>query len=62
MIIKQEKEYRPLVITLETVEEYNSFFKIIDESMEHKRSVFMDDGSCSLAKQLAHYADNNTQE
>jgi len=42
MLIEQEKEFKPLVITIQTREEYDVFFSIINEAIDKRVKVFMD--------------------
>ena len=60
MIIKQEKEFKPLTITLETKEDYDSFFNIVEEALDKKVKVFMSEKSgWEMARQLSDFATNN---
>ena len=61
MKIKQEKEFKPLTITLETKEEYDSFFKIVNEAVNvHSGEAgYMEKDDYELARQLSNFDTNN---
>lgn len=61
MQIKQTKDFKPLTITLETQDEYNDFFRIIEESLapDPVDSGFMTGRSTSMAVELSTFASNN---
>ena len=59
MKIEQKKEYKPVNITLESEEEYISFFQIIEEAQDKTTKIFMDSLSRSMALKLSDFATNN---
>ena len=60
MEIKQKKEFQPVTLTLETEEEYISFFQIIEEANDKMTKLYMDSLSKQIAKELSDFATNNT--
>jgi len=59
MIINQEKEYKPLSLTLETRDEYHALAAIIDEALDSKEPNYMTPNSIEMAGVLSEYFTNN---
>jgi hypothetical protein len=60
MKIEQEKEFKPLTITLETKEDYDDFFNIIEEANDKRVKVFMSQRAEAMGRELSGFATNNT--
>ena len=61
MKIEQEKEFKPVTITLETKQEYDHFFNIIEEALDRKVKVFIRQKSnLEMARMLSEFATHNT--
>ena len=56
MIIKQEKVFKPITITLETQQEYNAFVEIIDEAenVKPERRAYMGSDAVHLAVDMSN--------
>ena len=59
MKILQEKDFKPVVITLETENDYDNFIQIIDEANDKNVKVHMSDGAKKMAVEIADFATNN---
>ncbi len=61
MKINQEKEFKPLTITIETQEEYTAIQRIIDEAnfIPAKDRTYMDDTSAKMAIVIADWFSDN---
>lgn len=60
MRINQEPSFKPLIIELQTKQEYDDFFRIVDEALDKNTPVFMTISSRELAGELSEFATNNT--
>jgi len=60
MIIQQDKEYKPVTITLETKSEYNAFFRIIDSVELNDKPDHTSHKAINMARELSNFATNNT--
>lgn len=61
MIIKQEKIFKPITITLETQQEYNAFVDIIDEAenVKPERRAYMGPDAVHLVLDMSNHFSNN---
>lgn len=59
MRIKQDKEYQPVSIVLETQEEYDSFFRIIEEVIFVNKHEYTQAADIKMARDLSSFATNN---
>jgi hypothetical protein len=61
MQIKQAKQFKPLTITLDTQEEYDDFFRIVEEAIFRSTvdQDFMTVSSTKMAFELSTFATNN---
>jgi len=63
MQIKQAKQFKPLTITLDTQEEYDDFFRIVDEATYNVKRAnswnHMTVSSTKMADELSEFATNN---
>ena len=57
MKIKREREFKPVTITLETVEDYQAFVAMLDEaeSVPKEQKQYMDDKSIALGVKLSNF-------
>ncbi len=61
MKIEQEKEFKPVTITLETKQEYDDFFNIVEEALDKKVKAFIvRKSNFEMARGLSDFATNNT--
>jgi hypothetical protein len=60
MKINQDKEYKPVTITLETKSEYNAFFRMMDnvELKDNQDNTYIK--VMNMARELSNFATNNT--
>ena len=60
MKIKQEKDFMPVTITLETKDDYDAFFQIVDQALDKISPSILKLEGKSLACALSAFAANNT--
>ena len=59
MKIEQEKEFKPVIITLETKDDYDNFISIIDEAIDKNVKTYMSPQAKGMAIAISDFATNN---
>ena len=59
MKIEQDKIFKPVIITLETKDDYDNFISIIDEATDKNIKTYMSPEAESMAIEISDFATNN---